>query len=163
LEGSTTRIFVVDDFEPCRRFVSTTLQKQLTLQVIGEAVDGLEAVQKAHQQQPDLILLDIGLPTLNGIEAARRIRELSPKSKILFVSENRSWDIVEEALRTGAGGYVVKSDAAGELLPAVHAVLGGKRFVSASLAGHDLTDPKDEQTADHNRVGVVLPFSPQNV
>jgi DNA-binding NarL/FixJ family response regulator len=106
---------VVDDYEPWRRFVSTTLQKQPGLQIIGEAVDGLEAVQKAQQLQPDLILLDIGLPTLNGIEAARRIRELSPKSKILFVSDNRSWDIVEEALRTGAVGYVVNSDAAREL------------------------------------------------
>jgi DNA-binding NarL/FixJ family response regulator len=153
----------VDDYEPWRRVVSTTLQKQPTLQVIGEAVDGLEAVQKAQQLQPDLILLDIGLPTLNGIEAARRIRELSPKSKILFLSENRSWDIAEEALRTGAGGYVVKSDAEGELLPAVNAVLGGKRFVSASLAGNDLTDPKDEETADPNSGGVVLPFPPQNV
>jgi DNA-binding NarL/FixJ family response regulator len=162
LEVSTTRILLVDDYEPWRRFVSTTLQKQPTLQVIGEAVDGLEAVQKAQQLQPDLILLDIGLPTLNGIEAARRIRELSPKSKILFVSENRSWDIVEEALRTGAGGYVVKSDATRELLPAVKAVLGGRRFVSASLAGNDLPD-KDEQTADHSRRGVVLPFPPQNV
>jgi DNA-binding NarL/FixJ family response regulator len=145
---------VVDDYEPWRRFVSTTLQKQLRLRVIGEAVDGLEVVQKAQQLQPDLILLDIGLPTLNGIEAARRIREVSPESKILFVSENRSWDIVEEALRTGAGGYVVKSDATGELLPAVNAVLGGKRFVSASLAGNDLPD-KDEQTADHSRGGIV--------
>jgi DNA-binding NarL/FixJ family response regulator len=154
---------VVDDYEPWCRFVSTTLQKQPGLQIIGEAVDGLEAVQKAQQLQPDLILLDIGLPTLNGIEAARRIRELSPKSKILFVSDNRSWDIVEEALRTGAGGYVVKSDAAGELLPAVNAVLGGKRFVSASLAGNDLTDPKDEQTADHNSGAVVLPFPQQKV
>jgi DNA-binding NarL/FixJ family response regulator len=163
LEGSTTSILVVDDYESWRRFVSTTLQKQPTLQIIGEAVNGLEAVQKAQQLQPDLILLDIGLPTLNGIEAARRIRELSPKSKILFLSENRSWDIAEEALRTGAGGYVVKSDAAGELLPAVNAVLGGKRFVSASLAGNDFTDPKDEQTADHNSGGVVLPFPPQNV
>jgi len=133
------------------------------MQIIGEAVDGLEAIQKAQQLKPDLILLDIGLPTLNGIETARRIRELSPKSKILFVSENRSGDIVEEALRTGAGGYVVKSDAAGELLPAVEAVLKGKRFVSASLAGNDLTDPKDEQTADHNRGGVVLPFPPRDV
>jgi DNA-binding NarL/FixJ family response regulator len=139
---------VVDDHEPWRRFVSTTLQKQPKLQVIGEALDGLEAVQKAEELQPDLIVLDIGLPSVNGIEAARRILELSPKSKILFLSENRSWDIAEEALRTGAGGYVVKSDAAGELLPAVNAVLGGKRFVSASLAGHDLTDPKDEQAAD---------------
>src|SRR5439155_862233 len=88
---------------------------------------GLEAVRKAQQLHPDLILLDIGLPSLNGIEAARRIRELSPKSKILFISENRSWDIAEEALRIGAGGYVVKSDAAGELLPAVEAVLRDRK------------------------------------
>ena len=89
MEGSITRILVVDDYEPWRGFVLTTLQKQPELQVIGEAVDGLEAVQKAQQLQPDLILLDIGLPTLNEIEAARRIRELSPKSRILFVSDNR--------------------------------------------------------------------------
>jgi CheY-like chemotaxis protein len=126
-------------------------------------LDGLEAVQKAQQLQPDLILLDIGLPALNGIEAARRIRELSPKSKILFLSENRSWDIAEEALRTSAGGYVVKSDAAGELLPAVEAVLKGKRFVSAILAGNDLTDPKNEHTADQTRSEVVRPLPPQNV
>jgi DNA-binding NarL/FixJ family response regulator len=100
--------------------------------------DGLEAVQQAQQLQPDLILLDIGLPTLNGIEAARRIREVSPASKILFVSENRSVDIAEEALNIGAGGYVVKSDATSDLLPAVKAVLEGKRFISASLAGHFL-------------------------
>lgn len=160
--GSITRILVVDDYAPWRHFVLTTLQKQPELQVIGEAVDGLEAVQKAQQLQPDLILLDIGLPTLDGIEVARRIREVSSKSKILFVSENRSWDIVEEALRTGAGGYVVKSDAVGELLPAVNSVLGGKRFVSASLSANDLTHPKDEGTADSTR-GVVLPFPPQNV
>ena len=132
------------------------------MQIIGEAVDGLEAVQKAEQLQPDLILLDIGLPTLNGIEAARRIRAVSPTSKILFLSEDRSLDIAEAALSAGAGGYVVKSDAAAELLPAVNAVLGGKRFVSASLAGNDLTD-KDEQAAGHNSGGVVLPFPPQNV
>jgi DNA-binding NarL/FixJ family response regulator len=163
LEGSITRILVVDDYEPWRRFVSTTLQKQPELQIVGEVTDGFEAVQKAQQLQPDLILLDIGLPTLNGIEAARRIRELSPKSRILFLSENRSWDIAEEALRTGAGGYVVKSDAVGELLPAVEAVLKGKRFVSASLAGSDPADPKDEQPPDHNSGGVVLPFPTQNV
>ena len=141
MEVSTTRILVVDDYEPWRRFVSTTLQKRPKLQVVDEALDGLEAVQKAEQLQPDLILLNIGLPTLNGIQAARRIRELSAKSKILFLSENRSGDIAEEALRTGASGYVVKSDAPGELLPAVEAVLQGKQFVSASLAANDLTDP----------------------
>jgi DNA-binding NarL/FixJ family response regulator len=129
---------VVEDHERWRHFFSTALQKDPELQVIGEVSDGLEAVQKAQELQPDLILLDIGLPTLNGIEAARRIREVSPMSKILFVSENRSPDIAEEALGTGAGGYVVKSDARSELLPAVKAVLEGKRFISASLARHFL-------------------------
>jgi DNA-binding NarL/FixJ family response regulator len=138
LEGSTNRILVVDDYEPWRRFASTTLREQPELEVVGQVSDGLEAVQKAQQLQPDLILLDIGLPTLNGIEAARRIRVVSPTSKILFVSENRSPDIAEEALSTGAGGYVIKSDAGSELLPAVKAVLEGKRFISASLAGHFL-------------------------
>ena len=129
------RVVIVDDNEPWRRFLSSTLQKQPEYQVIRQASDGLEAVQQARELQPDLILLDIGLPTLNGIEAARRIRDFAPASKILFVSENRSSDIAREALSTGAGGYVVKSDAASELLPAVKAVLEGKRFVSASLAG----------------------------
>jgi DNA-binding NarL/FixJ family response regulator len=147
LEGSTTRILLVDDYEPWRRLFSTTLQKQPELQIIGEVTDGFEAVQKAQQLQPDLILLDIGLPTLNGIDAARRIRELSPKSKILFVSENRSWDIAEEALSTGASGYLVKSDAATELLPAVDTVLKGKRFLSASLTGHDSSAPMNDRVA----------------
>jgi DNA-binding NarL/FixJ family response regulator len=132
------RVLVVDDYEPWRRFASTALLKQPEIRVIGEVSDGLEAVRQAQQLQPDLILLDIGLPTMNGIEAARQISVVSPKAKILFVSENRSVDVAEEALSTGAGGYVVKSDAASELLPAVKAVLAGKRFVSASLASHFL-------------------------
>ena len=129
---------MVDDYEPWRRYISAALQKQPELQVIGEVSDGLEAVQQAEELQPDLILLDIGLPTLNGIEAARRIRKVSPASRILFVSENCSADIAEEALSTGASGYVVKSDAGGELLPAVKAVIEGRRFISASLASHFL-------------------------
>jgi CheY-like chemotaxis protein len=120
------------------------------LHVIGEVPDGLEAVKKAQELQPDLILLDIGLPALNGIEAARRIREVSPRSKILFVSENRSRDVTEEALRAGAGGYVVKSDAATDLLPAVQAVLQGKRFVSASLSGLSPTTPDENRPSANN-------------
>jgi len=127
---------VVDDYAPWCRFLRLTLLAHEELQVIGEFTDGPEAIEKAKELQPDLILLDIGLPTLNGIEAARRIREVSPKTKILFVSENRSPDIAEEALRTGAGGYVAKADAVRDLLPAINAVLEGKRFISASLAGN---------------------------
>jgi len=136
--GKSVRVLVVDDYQPWQVFVSTTLRNVPELEIVGKVSDGLEGVQQAQQLQPDLILLDVGLPTMNGIEAARRIRKVSPTSKILFVSENRSPDIAEEALSTGAGGYVVKSDAASELLPAVKAVLEGKRFVSASLAGHFL-------------------------
>jgi DNA-binding NarL/FixJ family response regulator len=138
--GLTIRVLVVDDYEPWHRFVSATLGSLSLseIQIVGRVSDGLEAVQQAQQLQPDLILMDIGLPTLNGIEAARQIRDISPNSKILFVSENRSRDIAEEALSTGAGGYVVKSDAQSELLPAVKAVLEGKRFISASLTGHFL-------------------------
>lgn len=133
---NSVRVLVVDDYEPWHHFVSTMLQKHSEFQIIANARDGAEAVQQARQLQPDLILLDIGLPRLNGIEAARRIGKVSPTSKIVFVSENRSPDIAAEALSTGARGYVVKSDAGSELLPAVKAVLEGKRFVSASLAGH---------------------------
>jgi DNA-binding NarL/FixJ family response regulator len=136
--GETVRVLVVDDYEPWQGFVSTTLRRQPELKVVGQAWDGLEAVQLARQLQPDLILLDVGLPSLNGIEAAKQIRECAPHSKILFVSENRSSDIAEAALGAGATGYVVKSDAASELLPAVRAVLAGKRFISACLARHFL-------------------------
>lgn len=146
------RVLSVDDFEPWCRFVRSLLQKQTELRVIGEESDGLKAVQQAQELQPDLILLDIGLPTFNGIEAAKRIHQLSPRSKILFVSVNCSPDIAEEALSTGAGGYIVKSDAASELLPAIKAVLEGKRFVSASLAGHDLLTRDTEVSEGGNRI-----------
>jgi DNA-binding NarL/FixJ family response regulator len=136
--SSPIRILVVDDFEPWRRFVFSMLQNQPQYRIICEVSDGSEAVQKAQELQPDLILLDVGLPTLNGIEAARRIRERGAKSIILFVSEDRSPDVAEEALGTGASGYVVKSDAGSELVPALEAVLQGQQFVSACLAGQVL-------------------------
>jgi DNA-binding NarL/FixJ family response regulator len=139
---SLIRVLIVDDYEPWRRFVRLTLLACERLQVIGEVCDGLEAVPKAQELQPDLILLDIGLPHLNGIEAARKIRAVSPASKILFVSENRSLDIVEKALSTGASGYVLKTDAARDLLAAVEAILQGKQFMSASLGGDRLANER---------------------
>jgi DNA-binding NarL/FixJ family response regulator len=137
LATSTIRVLVVDDYEPWRRFFSSTLQNQPEYQVIGEVSDGLEGVQQAQQLQPDLVLLDIGLPSLNGIEVARRIRKLSPQSRILFVSQESSADVVREALGTGARGYVVKTDAGSELLEAVNAVLRGEQFVGRRFSGHD--------------------------
>lgn len=162
MDKSPIRILLVDDYEPWRRHFSTTLRSGRGLQVIGEASDGQEAVRKAEELQPDLILLDIGLPALNGIEAARRIREVSPASKIIFVSENRSADIAEEALSTGANAYVVKSDAS-ELLPAVKEVLEGRRFVSRSLADSGLNKRPKQYAADHSQRSASTITQPPSV
>lgn len=129
---------MVDDYEPFRQFICSTLRKRPQLQIVGEASDGLDAVYKAEELQPDLIVLDIGLPSLNGIEAGRRIRKVSPKSKILFVSQESSADVVQEALSLGARGYLVKAHAGNELLAAVETVCQGKQFLSSSIAGSAL-------------------------
>jgi DNA-binding NarL/FixJ family response regulator len=142
------RILVVDDFEPFRVFVLSVFSKTPEFQIICEASDGLEAVQKAEELKPDLILLDIGLPKLNGIQAARQIRKLAPSSKILFLSQESSADVVQEALDLGAMGYVVKAYAGSELLAAVEAVCQGRRFVSVGLSGSRLTNSANSQPLD---------------
>jgi CheY-like chemotaxis protein len=116
------RVLVIDDYEPWRAFVSLVIQRRPELVIVGEVSDGLEAVQKTQELQPELILIDVGLPTLNGIEVARRIRKLSPDFKILFVSQELSEDVRLEALSTGAQGYIVKTNAK-YLLAAMDAVL----------------------------------------
>ena len=121
---------MVDDFESWRRFASSLLRRKPELQVVGEASDGLEAVRKAVELKPDLILLDIGLPILNGFEAALQIRKLVPESKIIFLTQESAGDVIQEALRLGASAYVLKARAESDLLTAVEAVLTGKRFVS---------------------------------
>jgi DNA-binding NarL/FixJ family response regulator len=133
LDTQTLRVLVVDDFKKFRQFVCSTLGKDPRLQVVGEASDGLEAVHKAQELQPDLIVLDLSLPTLNGLEAAQQIRKLAPQCKILFLSQEFSAELVQEALRSGAIGYVVKARAAIDLLAAVQAVLQGRQFISDGL------------------------------
>ena len=127
------RILVVDDSQVFRRFVSSRLQEEPNLPVICEVSDGLEAVLKAEELHPDLILLDIGLPKLNGIEAAKKIHKVAPASKILFLTLNSDPDVVRMALSTGAKGYVLKRDAERELLPAIEAVVQGKQYVSSGM------------------------------
>jgi DNA-binding NarL/FixJ family response regulator len=133
-------ILIVDDYEEWRRQVGLLLQMRPELQVVGEAADGSEAVQRVEELKPDLVLLDIGLPKLNGIEVARRIRQLSPNSKIIFVSQDNSLDALQAALSTGAHGYVYKADAGRDLLAAIEAVLRGERFVSSSLKNSEFSE-----------------------
>lgn len=98
--------------------------------MVVEVADGLEAVWNAEKLQPDLILLDIGLPSLNGLDAARRISQVAPKSRIIFVTQNDDADVRRAALDTGAHGYVLKAEAGKELVAAIDAALRGERFVN---------------------------------
>jgi CheY-like chemotaxis protein len=133
-----SRVLIVDDYEPWRRYVDVALRRNKRWHPVGEATDGLDAVRQARLLRPDLILLDIGLPKQNGIDAARRILSENPHAKILFLSEHQSAELVEAALATGASGYIVKSSAGAELLPAMSAIARGERFISAILGGRNI-------------------------
>jgi DNA-binding NarL/FixJ family response regulator len=123
------RTLVVDDHEGLRKLLRSMLEARTECVVVGEATDGLQAIEQAKELQPDLILLDLSLPKLNGMEAGRRILKLCPHSKIVFLSQDSSRDVVQGALGLGAAGYLLKSDAT-ELPLAVDAILQGEVFVS---------------------------------
>ena len=147
------RILIADDYKDWRRVVRLLFQARPEWQIIAEASDGSEAVQKAEELKPDLILLDIGLPKLNGIEAALQIKQLSPSSKIIFVSLYNSQDVVQTALATGARGYVHKTDANGELSSAVEAALRGRQYVSSGAKKDSIvTESPVEPPPHHHEV-----------
>ena len=129
---SKIRVLVVDDYCPWMNFVSAALEATTKFQVVGQASNGLTALQKVAELNPDLVVLDIGLPDISGIRVAQQIMDMSPTVRILFLIENTAPEIVRAALRTGAQGYVVKSSAARELLPALDALMLDCYFVSAA-------------------------------
>jgi DNA-binding NarL/FixJ family response regulator len=123
----TIRILIVDDSPQWRNSVRSVLEDHPSLRVIGEARDGIEAIEKAAALLPDVLLLDIGMPRLNGIEAAKKIRLACPESKIIFLTQENDSDVRRAALDTGAAAYLLKSTAAGELLLTIErAMLRGK-------------------------------------
>jgi DNA-binding NarL/FixJ family response regulator len=130
---SLIRILVVDDHEVVRRVICSLLSSDPALDVVCQTADGEGAVEKAEELQPDLVLLDISLPGISGIEAGRRIRRVSPDSYIIFLSQHDSLQMVKDALRVGGHGYVTKMDAGAELLKAIRTVSEGKRFVSQRI------------------------------
>ena len=126
------RVLLVDDHEPWRRQIRALLLATPKWRVVGEAACGIEAVAAASTFAPDLILLDVELPHLNGLEAARRILGVDPATRIVFVSSHRAWEIAETAFAVGGRGYVLKSHIAGDLPLAMEAVDGGSRFIACS-------------------------------
>ena len=131
------RLLVVDDFRLWRDCVQAHLEGHPKVRIAGFASDGLEALQKVGELQPDLVLLDICLPRLSGIETARRIRELSPGCKIIFLTGHLNPEIVRAALEVGGCSYVHKEDASTELLPSLESVLVGKQYLSRSVTDLD--------------------------
>jgi len=116
-------ILVADDFEPLRLSIRSLLERKTEWQII-EACDGFEAVQKAAKLHPTVVLLDISMPGMNGIEAAKRIRQVSPQSILVFVSENTDQDVIAAALQTGAAGYVLKRHMTAQLVAIIQMALG---------------------------------------
>jgi DNA-binding NarL/FixJ family response regulator len=137
-----SRVLVVEDYKPFLDFVCSTLRQCPNLQVIGEAKDGYDAVIQADALRPDLLLLDIGLPGLNGMEVAHRVRHHSPKLKIIFLTQESSEDIVREAFGLGAVAYVLKGNAARDLPVALETVLQGKKFASRGVDRDVLSRPE---------------------
>src|SRR5215469_3931178 len=131
--GAIIRILLVDDHGPWRHFVLSMVNKTSRCAVVGEAADGMEAVERGLELKPDLMLIDIGLPKLSGIEVARRLGEMLPGTKIIFLTQNSDQDLMAHCLENGAMGYVLKADAGSELLPAIEAVIEGTRYISQRM------------------------------
>jgi DNA-binding NarL/FixJ family response regulator len=155
LSTSRVQILLVDDFGSWRRLVASMFRQRPELEIICETSDGLEAVQKAEELQPDLILIDIGIARVNGLEATKQIRALSPRSKVIMVTQEQSADVVREAFRAGANGYVVKVDAGTELLTAIDIVLRGGRFLGPRFSSLALPEADSPALArsDRHEVG----------
>jgi CheY-like chemotaxis protein len=126
-------VLIADDRETFRHAVSSILAELPELKLLAEAADGAEAVKKAAELNPDLILLDVGLPIVNGVEAAARIRSVAPNTKLLFLTQHDSPDFVTAAMSAGALGYVLKIDVGSELLQAAIAVVRGERYLSSGI------------------------------
>lgn len=146
--GTAIRILLVEDFEAFRTFTKSLLQEKPDFQIVCEVSDGLQAVVRAKELDPDLILMDIGLPGLNGIEAARQIRAFVPKARIVFLTQENSAEIVQEALSLGALGYVHKPCAGNDLLRAIAAALQGRQFVSSYPNGFPFAEGSDRPATE---------------
>jgi DNA-binding NarL/FixJ family response regulator len=130
------RVLIVDDHEVIRRGLRTVLGLRKTVEICGEAADGQEAIRLAETLRPELIIMDVSMPGLNGLEATRIIRNVLPDTKILLLTLHSSTELVRSAFRAGARGYVLKSDAEHELVRALNVLAGEGTYVSPGVDQH---------------------------
>src|SRR5438045_9058921 len=130
----TFRILIADDHEVVRKGLMALLQAQPDWQVCGEAADGREAVDKAQQLKPDVVILDIGMPSLNGLEATRQILKINPQARVLILTLHDSDQVVREVLNAGTRGFLLKTDAARDLVAAVEALRRDKTYFTSKVS-----------------------------
>lgn len=144
------RVLLADDHELVRRGIRGLLQSKRKWLVVGEAADGLEAVEKARKLQPDIVILDIDMPGLNGLEATPRIKQAAPAAKIIVLTLHESGEMIRRALDAGAYGLVLKSDLADRLLTALAEVATAKPFLTpkaSALAVREFAKPESSKKA----------------
>jgi DNA-binding NarL/FixJ family response regulator len=128
------RILVADDHEVVRQGLRSLIKEHPEWELVGEATDGHEAVAKAHSLNPDLAIVDISMPLLNGLDATKQIRTVNPRTKVLILTMHDSEQAIEHALRAGAQGYVLKDDSGSDMARAVRALLNGQTFFTSKAA-----------------------------
>jgi len=154
---SKTRVLLVDDHTIVTQGVRSLLETQEDIEVIGEATDGKQAIEKAKQMIPDLIVIDIMMPNLNGIEALREIKKLSPKIKVLILTMYDNEDFIYQTLQAGASGYLLKESAVSYLPPAISAIMKGDTFLSPSISNVLVKDfVAHGETKDSNHLNSTL-------
>jgi DNA-binding NarL/FixJ family response regulator len=141
-------IVLADDHIMFRQGVKRIIEETPGLEVVGEANDGLELLSLLKVQLPDLVLLDISMPHLRGLEATREIKRLYPRVKVIFLTMHRTKEFLQQALKAGAEGFLLKEDADFELLRAIQTVMGGKKFISTLLSTEMADLALREQPAD---------------
>jgi two-component system response regulator NreC len=156
------RILLADDHAVVRQGFKLILNQQPDMEVVGEAKDGVEAVKLAHDLKPNLVIMDIAMPVMNGVEATRRIMENDPDCRVLILSMHKDAVYVRETLRAGARGYLLKESIDNDLLRAVRAVARGDGFLSPEVSGtvlegyQQVEDPFDQLTAREREVLQML-------
>ena len=150
------RILVADDHEIVRQGIRALLQAHPGWEICGEAADGREAVEKAGALTPDVVILDVGMPNLNGLSATRQILKQHPQARVLILTMHESEQVVREVLECGARGYVLKSDAGRDLTAAVEALQRGKTFFTSKVADGVLESLRKSKARSEGAVKEVL-------